>query len=101
MIKKKSKNTDIPVNKVDNSSLIDAYVGSIDRAAAGYAEKYARTNKMKIVNCPGFDWGMRVLATALAKNNIIPCEDLLNFLKKHSYKTNFADTESAWWNDNS
>ena len=84
---------------IDNSNSYDAYIGSINKAASGYAENYARSNKMKIVNCPGFDFGVRFLADKLVKNNIISCEDMINFLKTKSYEKNFMDTRNAWWND--
>ncbi len=83
--------------KIDNSKIRDGYFKSIDAAASGFAEYCARERGLKILMCPGFDFGVRVLAYELTKHNLISCEDLFQFLKKNCYGGYDPNKEGAWW----
>lgn len=83
---------------IDNSKVLDAYSKSIDLAASGFAEKHARKNELKVINAPGFDFGVRILAYELVKYNIISCEKMFDFLKKNCYN-GYNTNIGAWWID--
>lgn len=102
----KKKKTKEPVEiikevpkKINNASILDAYTGSIDAAASGFAERKARSMEMKILNAPGFDFGVRYLAYELVANNLISCEDLFKFLQDRCWNK-FDGSVKAWWNNN-
>jgi len=84
--------------KIDNSKVFDAYSKSIDAAASGFAEYHARKREIKVLNCPGFDYGVRLLSYQLAKHNLISCEALFEFLKNNCCGKYNPDI-GAWWMD--
>lgn len=86
--------------KIDNSKVLDGYFKSIDAAASGFAEYCAREREIKVLNGPGFDYGVRVFAYELVKNNLISCEDLFRFLKNNCYR-GYNPEIIAWWNEKS
>ena len=81
---------------INNSDKIDMYAASIERVSHGYAEKIARQQGMKVINCPGFDFGVRMLAKGLLYGNVISAEKLFNFLNKNSYRK-IDEIKSDWW----
>ena len=83
---------------IDNSKLRDMYVTAINKAATGFAERIARNNSLKVLNCPGVDFGVRMLAKELLDDNIIDAEKLFNYLKRKSYRK-YDDIVSEWWRD--
>ena len=84
---------------VDNSKKLDIYLTAINKAATGFAEYIARENELKIINCPGFDFGVRMLAKELVEDNIIDAEKLFNYLKNKSYRK-YDNIIIEWWKNN-
>ena len=83
---------------VDNSKELDIYLTAINKAAIGVAERIAREQEVKVLNCPGIDFGVRMLAKKLVEDNIIDVKKLFNYLKKKSYR-NYDNIISEWWKD--
>lgn len=83
---------------VDNSKSKDIYLTAVNKAATGYAERVARENSVKVLHCPGIDFGVRVLAKALVDDNIIDAEKLFEYLKRKSYR-NYDNIILEWWKD--
>lgn len=74
----------------------DIYYTSINRAAIGFAEYIAREQNLTRVHCPGFDFGVRMLAKKLVENNIVDAKKLFEFLKQNSYRF-YDNIIIEWW----
>jgi len=79
--------------EIDNSDIYDT---AIDRASTGFAEYIAREKNVTRLHCPGIDFGVRMLARSLVKNNIVDAVKLFNYLKQNSYRS-YDDIIKEWW----
>ena len=81
---------------IDNSKNLDIYLTAIRKAATGFAEYISRDHELKVINCPGVDFEVRMLAKELVQDNIIDAKKLFNYLKKKSYRK-YDNIISEWW----
>ena len=66
----------------------------LKEAAHGYAEKIGRENRIKIIQAPSLDFGIKQLVFDLVNNNVVDFEKLYEFLDKNRYREN---TPNVWW----
>ena len=84
---------------VDNSKELDIYLTAINKAATGFAERISRHHEIARINCPGTDFGVRMLAKELVQDNIIDAEKLFNYLNRKSYRP-YDNIIFEWWKYN-
>ena len=72
----------------------ELYKPHIEKAANAYAYSKALDLKLMVVQCPGFEGGMRIICEELLEDGIVDPERLLHWLKA---KTKVKPNKKIWW----
>lgn len=72
------------------------YEPHIEKAANAYAYNKALDLGLRVIQCSGFEGGIRILATEMLRDGIVDPSRFLHWLESKSSKT--PDKEN-WWVD--